>query len=385
MEERALLLQPAEVIQRDRRRSEAARGTPPDVRSSNELMAGPEPAKPFRGAIRTSVSTSTDGLVAGQEFSLFVTVQNPFEAPLSLCRVSTSLPAELIDVDRQWTEQRIARLEDRLAVIEGAARALAPGGDSLGSRLRRAVRRLLRRRPHGRGEAPRAPAIARDLRGAGGEAALAALHPSLRHSAGLRGRGPTAGASNEDGEEGSTAPEGLLGDDAGALRGAILSSGAPDPPTVLQAGNSTARSFTVRSLRTLWFRTASYRLLIEVEYEIDGASNVDTIEHVLKVSSSLASMICGAVLGGVGGWFAARGGAAPLDVEAGLSLAVSLVLVVMAVVLLARKRDVQPIVAIEDFWGGVAVGFLIAYSGPRLFAGLFGLPAPAQPASSALI
>ncbi|WP_437297802.1 hypothetical protein [Sorangium sp. So ce426] len=332
------------------------------------------------------MSTSTDGLVAGQEFSLFVTVQNPFEAPLSLCRVSTSLPAELIDIDRQWTEQRIERLEDRLAGIEGAARAPAPGGDSVGSRLLRSVRRLLRRRPPGRGAAPRAPAIARDLRGAGGEAGLAALHPPLRHSTGLRGRGPTAGAWNEDGEEGSAAPEGLLGgDDADAVRGAILSSWAPDPPTVLQAGNSTARSFTVRSRRTLWFRTASYRLLIEVEYEIDGASNVDTIEHVLEVSSSLASMICGAVLGGVGGWFAARGGAAPFDVEAGLSLAVSLVLVTMAVVLLARKRDVQPILAIEDFWGGVAVGFLIAYSGPRLFAGLFGLPAPAPPASSALI
>ncbi|WP_437930488.1 hypothetical protein WMF37_15045 [Sorangium sp. So ce291] len=323
-------------------------------------MAGPEPAKPFRGAIRTSVSTSTDGLVAGHDFSLFVTVQNPFEAPLSLRRVSTTLPAELIDVDRRWTEQRIQKLEDQLARIDGASRTLAPGGASPGRRLRRLVRRLLGPRLPGGGAAPGAPSIARDLRGAGGEAASAALDlPS----------GPAAGGASQ-----SAAAEGSSGDDACAFRRALASLRAPDPPAVLQAGNSTARSFSVRSRRTLWFRTASYRLLIEVEYEIDGATNLDTIEHVLKVSASLASVICGALAGGVAGWFAARGGVARLDAEAVLSLAVSLVLVAMAAVLLARKRDVQPVLAIEDLWGGVAVGFLIAYSGPSLFAGLFGLP-----------
>ncbi|XYI01369.1 hypothetical protein ACMHYB_17100 [Sorangium sp. So ce1128] len=332
------------------------------------------------------MSTSTDGLVAGQDFSLFVTVQNPFEAPLSLRRVSTTLPAELIDVDRRWTEQRIRKLENRLARIDGASRALAPVGDSPGRRLRRFVRRLLGPRLPGGGAAPGAPTIARDLRGAGGEAASAALE--LPFDADLRGEEHAAGARRAGGERSaspSAAAEGSSGDDAGAFRRAIASLRSPDPPAVLQAGNSTARGFTVRSRRTLWFRTASYRLLIEVEYEIDGAINLDTIEHILKVSASLASVICGALAGGVAGWFAARGGAARLDAEAVLSLAVSLVLVAMAAVLLARKRDVQPILAIEDFWGGVAVGFLIAYSGPSLFAGLFGLPERAPAASSALI
>ncbi|WP_437639183.1 hypothetical protein [Sorangium sp. So ce854] len=336
------------------------------------------------------MSTSTDGLVAGQDFSIFVTVQNPFEAPLALRRVSTALPAELMDVDRQWTEQRIRQIEERLAGLQDAARAFAPGGASLGARLRRAVRRLLRRRSRRRDAAPGAPAIARDLRGAGGEAALAALEPPAGGSAGFRVQAHAARAWDDaagpmEPMEPSAAPPGLLGDDAAAFRRAIRSLEAPDPPAVLQAGNSTARSFTVRSRRALWFRAASYRLLIEVEYEIDGASNLDTIEHVLKVSASLGSMIAGAVVGGVGGWFAARGGGARLDMETGVSLAASLVLVAMAVVLLARKRDVQPILAIEDFWGGVAVGFLIAYAGPSLFAGLFGLPARPPPVPGALI
>ncbi|MGK3995205.1 hypothetical protein [Sorangium sp. So ce1024] len=336
------------------------------------------------------MSTSTDALVAGQDFSIFVTVQNPFEAPLALRRVSTALPTELVDVDRQWTEQRIRRIEEQLAGLDDTARAFAPGGASLGARLRRVVRRLLRRRSPGRAAAPGAPAIARDLRRAGGEAALAATELPAGSSAGFRVQAQAARGWDDAAEpvgpvESIAAPPGLLGDDATALRRTLRSLEAPDPPAVLQAGNSTARAFTVRSRRALWFRAASYRLLIEVEYEIDGASNLDTIEHVLKVSASLGSMIGGAVVGGVGGWFAARGSDARLDAEAGVSLAASLVLVAMAVVLLARKRDVQPILAIEDFWGGVAVGFLIAYAGPSLFAGLFGLPARPAPASAALI
>ena len=42
----------------------------------------------------------------------------------------------------------------------------------------------------------------------------------------------------------------------------------------------------------------------------------------------------------------------------------------MAVVLFARKKDVQPLIAIEDFWGGIAIGFLVAYSGPQLIKNL---------------
>ena len=56
---------------------------------------------PIRGAIKTAVSTSTDTLVAGQDFSLFVTVQNPFEVPLTLIGVTAQLPTEFFDVEQR--------------------------------------------------------------------------------------------------------------------------------------------------------------------------------------------------------------------------------------------------------------------------------------------
>jgi uncharacterized membrane protein len=120
------------------------------------------------------------------------------------------------------------------------------------------------------------------------------------------------------------------------------------------------------------FKPASYRLQIEVEYEIGDICNTDTIEHHLQVKASLASMIFGALIGGMGGWFTNQVGTAKPDLAHGVSLLVSLVFAAVTIVLFARKKDVQPLVAIEDFWGGVAVGFLVAYSGPKVFSGLLG-------------
>jgi hypothetical protein len=35
----------------------------------------------------------------------------------------------------------------------------------------------------------------------------------------------------------------------------------------------------------------------------------------------------------------------------------------IVVVAFARKKDAQPILSVEDFWGGVFVGFLVGYTG----------------------
>jgi hypothetical protein len=83
-------------------------------------------------------------------------------------------------------------------------------------------------------------------------------------------------------------------------------------------------------------------------------------------------MVLGAFIGGLGGWFTGHGSAAAPGASAILSLTVSLVMSAMAVVLFARKKEVQPIITVEDFWGGVALGFLVAYSGPKMLASLAG-------------
>ena len=79
---------------------------------------------PIRGAIRTLIKNSNDNLVAGEEFSIFVTVQNPFEVPLTLHRVSTHIPTEFYDVDQRAQELQAFEIEEERAEIAKAGKSL---------------------------------------------------------------------------------------------------------------------------------------------------------------------------------------------------------------------------------------------------------------------
>jgi hypothetical protein len=142
----------------------------------------------------------------------------------------------------------------------------------------------------------------------------------------------------------------------------------------LQPGNSTTRIFKIKSRGILSLRPSMYRLNIEVEYELAGVKNIDTVEHTIQIRAAMLSMMFGAMLGGFLGTVAAGGMEAVTGVRALRKLVPSLVISAVSIVLFARKKDVQPIIAIEDFWGGLAIGFLIGYSGPRVLGSLLEPP-----------
>jgi hypothetical protein len=45
---------------------------------------------------------------------------------------------------------------------------------------------------------------------------------------------------------------------------------------------------------------------------------------------------------------------------------------VPAIIFSARKAEAQSFVTVEDFWGGLLIGFLIGYSGTTIFAKITG-------------
>jgi hypothetical protein len=51
----------------------------------------------------------------------------------------------------------------------------------------------------------------------------------------------------------------------------------------------------------------------------------------------------------------------------------NLILTFIAGVVLMRKKDVQPLVTVEDFWGGLLLGFLLGFGGQALFARITGI------------
>jgi hypothetical protein len=349
--------------------------------NSSNLSTDAQTQAPIRGAIRTAVSTSTEDLVAGQNFSIFVTIQNPFEVPLALHRVSTYLPTEFIDIDQLERSRRAAVLEQHIAEIEEAGRdvglktsgILPPPRSRLSEFLRRFSGVSLRLPGahlaiHAEGPAT---AVARDL-----SATSEQLTVGLSLPMGLGSITRTISRdlrSEVNPEEAKRIWREQLEDERKRYSRALNTLQLnPTLPTNLQAGNSTTRVFTLRSREQVWFRPASYRLQIEVQYEIGGVVNIDSIDRVLSVKASLSSMLLGSLLGGLAGWAARHGTTAALVPADALGAAIALILAAMTVVLFARKKDVQPIIAVEDFWGGVAIGFLVAYSGQGLLRGLIG-------------
>jgi hypothetical protein len=340
-------------------------------------MAVTQEGTPIRGAIRTSVSTSTESLVSGQNFSIFVTIQNPFEVPLVCHSVSTHVPTEFVDIDQLQRELLVREIEEQIAELEEAGRAvnlnpttfIPRRSNRLSGFLRGISRVSLNFAGLGvdfRSENQLAPAIARDLSsGTSIQESSVGLKFPLLGSITSTIRSDLK--SETDQEEIKASWRERLEEERQKYVEALQSiQQIGSMSKTLQAGNSTTRVFTLRSKQAIWFKPASYKLHIEVEYEIAGTRNVDTIEHVLQVKSSLSSIVLGAILGGLGGWFASKGSTITFSLTDWISLSVSLVLAAMAVVLFARKKDVQPLIAVEDFWGGIAIGFLVAYSGPKV-------------------
>jgi hypothetical protein len=70
-----------------------------EVAASTEERRLPESERrPIRGSLRLDVSISTPLVTSGSDFSIFVTIQNPFDVPIEVVQVLTHIPVELSDI-----------------------------------------------------------------------------------------------------------------------------------------------------------------------------------------------------------------------------------------------------------------------------------------------
>lgn len=148
---------------------------------------------------------------------------------------------------------------------------------------------------------------------------------------------------------------------------------------ILQPGNSTVQVFTLRTLNALFFVPSLYNLNIEIEYLMDNQSNHDTVSYQMNIRSPLGAIISGAVVGSIVGYIVrtatdeaalqrlfAPTGTSLVFLRFFVGLVAAVLIGAMVVVAFARKKDAQPILSIEDFWGGLFIGFLSAYGGDAL-------------------
>ena len=144
---------------------------------------------------------------------------------------------------------------------------------------------------------------------------------------------------------------------------------AEDAGVELQSGNSTVKVFAVRTTSATFFVPSLYNLNLEIEYEMDGKMNHDTVGYQMNVRAPLKAIIYGSVIGSIIGYLVKEGMADTTQFQRTpfwLRMLKAVLVSGIVVVAFARKKDAQPVLSIEDFWGGVFVGFLSAYGGESL-------------------
>lgn len=147
-------------------------------------------------------------------------------------------------------------------------------------------------------------------------------------------------------------------------------------PWELLSGEAFSECFSGKTQKYLFFRPDKYKLTLFVEYSNKQKIffRETKIEEV-DILASFQAIMFGAIIGGFLGTVVRIFIFSPfiLDISSLFEIVGAVILSVLAVIALARKSGVQTLITIQDFWGGVFVGFLIGYSGKTFFDNLVGI------------
>ncbi|MTK05182.1 hypothetical protein [Micromonospora sp. CP22] len=326
--------------------------TPPARPAPSQPDREPKnPPGPVRGFPGLTVAATSPQTTAGSDFSIFVLVQNPFDVPITVHNVQTHIPIELLDVNQY-----------RLSLSQ-ANKTVQSSSRNPWTRLK--ARRELRK-------AHRGVAIAVGTEFAPEAGELFKNEISVSRDLNI-GKGGTASFSAVS----FIIPPGVTSDDLDAMMRRALDYQRGVVPICLQPGDSVVRQFVLRTRSKLLFRPLSHTFQIQVNYSVDGVDHTGTVPYQLTIQAALGSIAWGSALGAaVGGilkGLSASGityiGSDPVAVLQGVAIAIMATIGV--VVAFARKSSVQPIVSVEDFWGGFVIGFSVGYFGFDSFSALF--------------
>ncbi|MBN1874326.1 MAG: hypothetical protein JXA33_08845 [Anaerolineae bacterium] len=356
-----------------------------------------------------TVELSTTDVTAGNEFAIFVLVKNPFSRPVWIREVNVSLPSELKRVDEEKIQAKIKETRDKqeelLQQNKQDRTKLQEKIEGLQAQISELTRAL---NSNTKGNAGDLAELVRTL-----ESDLKEFQAKLRNlSAGMSnvqifdgarvavlkiasqasqvqifGHDPN-GKSTRVAEIEISEPW-LVYEQQAQDRTVKLASSLPEN-FALQSGSTAVYTVVLNVNRSLIFTPSKYRLQFYVNYGFEpmqlqqnGQSSseesifTNTIAHALSIRPSVYSVIGGSLIGG-GIGAAARllqSPILPTSQSVIVSLVLSMILGGMAAVFMARKSDAQSFVSVEDFWGGILMGFLVGYTGTSFFESITGVPA----------
>jgi hypothetical protein len=272
---------------------------------------------PVRGALDIVASAASPQTTAGNAFSIFVRVQNPFEVTIRLFQVRTHIPVELEDVGPAMKE------ELRRADADAASK--------------------------------------RRLKESG--IALAQITGPTEF-----GYFPVTG-HDETGEA----------YDAGyyAFNNPFVDL-QPGDSVIQQFVLRTKQRLLFTPLTHTFHIQVSYSEVGDKSPK--GVVHSRTLPFELSIGADLWAIMAGGVVGAIGGallkTLTAASTSNPSPTLASFLLAAAIAVIASAAVVIgfARKASAQPFVSIEDFWGGTLVGFSVGFIGYDQFSSLFTAP-----------
>lgn len=329
----------------------------PDETDKNNT---PKPDKPLlRGALKLEASTSTPIVSAGTEFSIYVVIRNPFPVPVTIYSTETHIPVELSDEIWRQNEKTILksqRLEQLNLTQKGYQKILTRMGNWF-------IDLLQWFRP---ASSPRV-AIAVTPEVQDGLSRPEISIDNINVGGNLEGSITVGNTWDLDFAE-------LPPEDIRKILWDINEYKAGRRPVLLFPGDSIVKHFVLKTTRWLTFTPIAHTFQIQVRYEIDGQAHVDTVPFSLSIRAATASSLIGAILGGILGTVV-NPKVELTDIQSAMRIFLtSSIFAVIIVVAFARKNNVQQIVSVEDFWGGIFIGFLVGYSGETFINSVIGSP-----------
>jgi hypothetical protein len=340
------------------------------------------------GLLDLSVGTSVTEVYSGKDFTLYLHIKNPFSKAVWLRSVELSLPTQL-----SWRAGEASRDHgnSNRRMDEKLHRSIAKKSAEI-ARLREEVSQL---QPE---DAARRNKIHREI--ASLEARYQVDSERLSYRTGhvnidVRGDARlvttqiTSDGLHVSAIDGSQVVIDNIRIGSGDPERVPLQSSLPKG-AALQPGSTDVWTIRLGSGRSPFFVPSKYNLQLTAIYSLTAPSPSDaetptdytslyanTTSYTVTIRAALWSIILGGAIGGaVGSCAKLLQDAKSLGGHAGTSIGALLLAVILsgaAIIFSARKADAQTFVTVEDFWGGLLVGFLIGYSGTSAFHSITGV------------
>lgn len=326
------------------------------------------------GKLKYAIKTSFDNIEAGKEFSIFVNITNLYDVPVKIESVSTKLPIEFINVEQEKIVNQTQVIEEKIKqVFKQRIPKLNNDIKKKQSLNKELIRNVLRIMPFG--STLNAGVMLTEYITASQMSVAKTINDSIDE---LK-TDEVEQLINSIGDDIDTEEEiqkrliKYLKDKINSLNSNLQKE------IILQPGNSTVQMFTLRTKGKILFSPSLYNLNIEIQYEINDIINQDVIDYSFMISSSLNSMILGSVIGSSLGYivkdifndrllFEIIRNCTPDKCLLYLSVLMANIIVsIFIVVNFSRKKGIQKVITIEDFWGGLLLGFISGYLGKSYF------------------